>query len=93
MLEIEMGGLNVPRVPQIPPLAGMAPLGAKIDHTAAGQQHVLPGAGRAADAAMTRRATQAPLRARVPQLPRDQRLFSDDRLQTDLIVMASHRHG
>jgi hypothetical protein len=69
------------------------PLGAKIDRTAAGHQFVLSGAERAADAAMTSRAAQAPLRARVPQLPCDHGLFSDDRLQTDLIGMASRRHG
>jgi hypothetical protein len=54
---------------------------------------VLRGAVRASDAAMARDGAQAPLRARVPQRPCDHGLFSDDRLQGDLIAMASRRHG
>jgi hypothetical protein len=49
-----------------------------IDRTPAGQKHVLPGAEPASDAAMARRAADAPLRARVPQRPCDIGLFSDE---------------
>jgi hypothetical protein len=51
-------------VPQILPMAGMAPLGAKIERTPAGEQHVLPGAGRATDATMASRAASAAQGAR-----------------------------
>jgi hypothetical protein len=60
-----------------------------IDRTPAGQQFVLPGAERAGDAAMARRAADAPLRPRVPQQPCDLGLFSDDAAQVDLL----HRIG
>ena len=63
-----------------------------IDRTFAGQQYVLPGAERAGDAAMARRAADKPLRPRVPQQPCDHGLFGDGALQTDLIAMARRRH-
>jgi hypothetical protein len=59
-----------------------------IDNTPAGQ-YVLPGAEEAGDAAMARRAADAPLRPRVPQQPCDHGLFSDDAAQVDLL----HRIG
>ena len=49
-----------------------------IDRTPAGQKHVLPGAEPANDAAMARRAADAPLRARVPHRLCDIGLFSDE---------------
>ena len=40
----------------------------KVDLTAAGEQHVLPGAGKATDAALTQRLADAPLRPKREQL-------------------------
>jgi hypothetical protein len=56
-----------------------------MDRTPAGPQYVLPGAERASDAAMARRAADAPLKAGVPQRPCDHGLFSDDAAQVDLL--------
>lgn len=72
-------------------MAGMTPLGAKIDSTPAGQQYVLPGAERATPAQIARRRAAEPLRASKPQQPCDHGLFSDDARQTDLID-AVRRH-
>lgn len=57
------------------------------ERTKAGQQHVLPGAERARDAAMAARKAQEPLRPRKPQLPCDIGLFSDDADQLDLLTI------
>jgi hypothetical protein len=56
-----------------------------IDNTPAGQQYVLPGAEKTGDAAMARRAADAPLKPRVSQQPCDIGLFSDDAAQVDLL--------
>jgi hypothetical protein len=56
-----------------------------IDSTPTGPQHVLPGAEKASDATMARRAAARPLRPRVPQHPCDIGLFSDDAAQVDLL--------
>jgi hypothetical protein len=55
-----------------------------IDRTPAGQQYVLPGAEKDGDAAMARRAADAPLRPKVPQRPAAG-LFSGDAAQADLL--------
>ncbi len=57
------------------------------DRTPAGPQHVLPGAEKASDTAMVRRAAVKPLRASVPQRPCAVGLFSDETLQTDLMSL------
>jgi hypothetical protein len=56
-----------------------------IDRTPADPQHVLPGADKASDAIMARRAAEKPLQARVPQQPCDIGLFSNDAAQADLL--------
>jgi hypothetical protein len=56
-----------------------------IDRTRAGPQHVLPGAEKASDATMARRAAAKPLRASAPQQPCDIGLFSNDAAQSDLL--------
>jgi hypothetical protein len=56
-----------------------------IDRTPAGPQHVLPGAEKASDAAMVRRAASKPLQACIPQQMCDIGLFSDGASQTDLL--------
>jgi hypothetical protein len=63
------------RVPQIAPLAGMAPLGFK-EPTAAANEKTL-----------AERKWQAPTRPAKPQKPCDIGLFSDDHLQLDLVEM------
>jgi len=55
-----------------------------IDRTPVGPQHVLPGAEKASDAIIARRAAAKPLRSHVPQQPCDIGLFSDDASQSDL---------
>jgi hypothetical protein len=56
-----------------------------IDQTAAGAQHVLPGAGHISPAAVAKRRAGEPLRPNKPQLPCDVGLFSDQASQLDLI--------
>jgi hypothetical protein len=63
-----------------------------IDNTPAGQQYVLPGAEKAGDAAMARRAVDAPLWPRVPQQPCDHGLFGARALQTDLFAIATRQN-
>jgi hypothetical protein len=58
---------------------------ATTDMTPAGDQHVLPGAGKASAATMARHAAAKPLRPRVPQQPCDIGLFSDEAAQADLL--------
>jgi hypothetical protein len=68
-----------------------------IEHTPAGPQHVIPGAERVGDGALTQRRADAPMRPSVPQKP-VAGLFSDDARQLDLIdairkVVECHRVG
>jgi hypothetical protein len=62
-----------------------------IDRTQAGQQYVLPGADRASDATMARRAAEKPLQARVPQQPCDHGLFSDHARQLDICDLLANQ--
>lgn len=73
-------------VPQVPPLAGMTQLGLS-ERTPAGDQHVIPGAGRD-QAGLARRLAAEPLKPRADQKPCDVGLFSDVAAQTDLIERA-----
>jgi hypothetical protein len=64
-----------------------------IDKTPAGLQYVLPGAEKASDATMARRAAGKPLRASVPQMAPGP-LFGEDALQSDLMdVLRQRRDG
>lgn len=56
-----------------------------IEHTFAGPQHMLPGTEKASDATMAQRSSAKPLRPRVPQVPCNIGLFSDDAAQADLL--------
>ncbi len=68
---------------------GVCPSGrCGLDRTAAGAQHVLPGAERAGQRELARRLAAAPLRARADQKPCDAGLFSDAALQSDLVEQA-----
>ena len=58
-----------------------------LDKTAAGQQHVLPGAERRFGE-LAKRQAAAPLKPNKPQEPCDVGLFSDDARQLDLITQA-----
>lgn len=67
---------------------GGRPAGERSEHTAAGEQHVLPGAERISDAELAKRKSEQPLRPKAEQKPADQGLFSDEGKQADLVDQA-----
>jgi hypothetical protein len=75
----------MPRTPQIPPLAGMTPLGVRSNVVP------FPGVTRSLHVDQTeiaKRKTSAPLKPKTPQKPCDFGLFSDDAKQSDLVDLA-----
>jgi N12 class adenine-specific DNA methylase len=58
------------------------------ERTAAGQQHVLPGAERISDAELAQRRADERLKPKVNQKPADEGLFGDEHKQTDLVEQA-----
>jgi hypothetical protein len=60
----------------------------KTESTAAGAQHVIPGAEKVSDAVAKRKAREA-LKPKVRQKPADEGLFGDQANQTDLTDLAA----
>jgi hypothetical protein len=54
------------------------------ERTAAGEQHVLPGAERISDAKLAKRRAKQPLKPKAEQKPADEGLFSDENKQASL---------
>ena len=54
------------------------------ERTAAGEQHVLPGAERISDAELANRRAEQPLKPKAAQTPTDHGLFSDEAKQGSL---------
>lgn len=70
----------MPKTPQIPPFAGMTPLG--ITHPL-----------RVDQTEIARRKAATPLKPKTPQSPCDFGLFSDDAKQIDLVDLARRRQS
>ncbi len=57
----------------------------KTENTTAGEQHVIPGAGKVSDAEVAKRKAGEPLKPKVRQKPADHGLLSDESKQIDFI--------
>ena len=71
------------KTPQIPPLAGMTPLGVKPSNVVPFPRMLQPVSRDEIEIA--RRKTAAPLKPKTAQKPLDSGLFSDDATQADLV--------
>lgn len=61
------------------------------EHTAAGEQHTIPGAERISSTELVKRRAAEPLKPKAKQRPADHGLFSDESKQTDLVDRANAR--
>ena len=61
----------------------------KTESTAAGEQHVIPGAEKVSDAEVAKRKAGEPLKPKVRQKPANEGLFGDEANQTDLVDLAA----
>ena len=61
----------------------------KTESTAAGEQHVIPGAEKVSDAEVAKRKAGQPLKPKLGQKPANEGLFGDEANQTDLVKLAA----